>query len=239
MRPFPLADYRVRDALRVGSLCQAYQADKVDAAGTTSVVLKQLLPLFAADQAVVERWFAKAAENADIKHPGCIRVFDWGWADGTAYMANEEVRGVGLKSLMRGLHTAQKRMPLDVAVSVARGILEALAQGHERFPMLSHLDVSPYSVIVRPDGSQVLTEFGMWSALDPSDAARVRFDRGRSQYLAPELAWSASGDARSDVFSCGALLYELLVGERPFQGATQLVIAMAIAEGKRKPIQEH
>ncbi len=239
MRQFPLAHYRVREALRVGGLCQTYRAEPLEGTGPRSILLKQLLPLFASQPLVVERWFQKAEENAQLNHPGCVRILDWGWADETAHLALEHVEGVGLKQLLRGLKAAQTSLPVDVSIGIARGALEALAQGHDRFPTLSHLDVSPYSIVVRPDGTQVLTEFGMWAALEPSDAARIRFDRGRSHYLAPELAWSAAGDTRSDVFSCGALLYELLVGERPFQGATQLVIAMAISEGKRKPIREH
>src|SRR5690606_6572685 len=103
---------------------------------------------------------------------------------------------------------------------------------------LSHLDLCPQSVLLRDDASVVVTEFGMWESLDAAEAARRRFDLGRVHYLSPELARSLAGDARSDVFSVGAMLYELLAGERPFQARTQLLVAIAIAEGKRKSLRE-
>jgi serine/threonine-protein kinase len=117
-------------------------------------------------------------------------------------------------------------------------MLEALADVAEMDAKLAHLDVCPASVIVRSNGSIALTEFSMWDALTPAEAARLRFDRARVAHLSPEIAKSLPGDARSDVFSVGAILYELLSGQRPFTGATQLLVALAIADGRRKPLAE-
>ncbi len=238
VRTFPLASYSVLEALRVGGLTQSYLTRCVATHGHERAVLKQLLPSFSDDPSLTERWLHKAEQNAAVSHPGCARVLDWGRCNGEAYLAVEYVEGVGLKHILRALRGAGERLPLSVAVYVARSALDALAHGHDLLPPLPHLDVSPYSLIVKPAGALSLTEFGMWDALGPADVARLRFDRGRVNYVSPEQAKSQPAGARSDVFSLGMVLHEMLVGHLPFAGATQLVVAMAIAENKRKPLRE-
>ncbi len=238
MRTFPLASYSVLDALRVGGLSQSHLAQRVGQSGPERVVLKQLLPSFADSEPVIARWLQKAEQNSTVSHPGCVRVLDWGRCGGAVYVAVENVEGVSLKDILRFLRRANERLPLHVAVYIARSALDALAYGHDLTSQLAHLDVSPYSLIVKPDGALALTEFGMWAALEPAEIARLRFDRGRVNYVSPEQAKSQLGDARSDIFSLGVLLHEMLVGELPFVGSTQLMIAMAIAENKRKPLRE-
>lgn len=234
MGTFSLASYTHREALRVGALTQSFSA--AHNAHPQRVVLKQLLPAFATNAEVRDRWLTLAAANRSVPGANGVTVLDSGEADGSAYLVVEHVDGIGLDVLMR----RQRNTPVEagVAVRIATAILEHLAAANDHGLQYPHLDVAPHSVIVRDDGTVVLTEHGLWNALPAAEGARVRFDRGRVPYLSPELAKSLAGDTRSDVFSTGTVLFELLAGARPFAGNTQLVLALAIAEGKRKTLHE-
>jgi serine/threonine protein kinase len=196
----------------------------------------QYLPSLAGDTGSMERWLSKAEQNAAFQHPGGVRVLDWGVDGEEAYWVSESVSGVDLRAVLTAVRSSGKRLGIPAAIYLVREILEVLAVAHEQVPPLVHLDLDPHSVLLRDDGRVVLTHFGTWDTLSPAEAARRRFDRGRVHYLAPELARSLPGDARSDVFSVGAILFELLAGERPFKAATQLLVAIAVAEGRRKSL---
>lgn len=232
----PQATYVVLDPLRVGALTQTFRAQRIADDGPQQVLLKQLLPALATDPEVRGRWLSRANANTRVRHSSCVRVFDAREIDSRAYVAVEPVDGVGLDVLLRKYSTDNALA--FAATYIARGILEALADVLDAEPRCAHLDICPESVIIRPDGTLALTEFSLWEALDPAEAARARFDKNRVAHLSPEVARSLGGDCRSDVFSTGALLYELLTGKRAFRGATQLMLALAISEGKRAPIHE-
>jgi serine/threonine-protein kinase len=231
---FSLASYTHREPLRVGALTQSFLASHP--AHAERVVLKQLLPAFATNAETRERWLSLAAANLAPSAPSAFSVLESGECDGAAYLAVEHVQGVGLDMLLR----RQRGTPVEVSIAVRIGtaILEQLVNAQQRGLSFAHLDVAPHSVIVRDDGSVVLTEHGLWNCLSSADAARLRFDKGRVPYLPPELAKSLAGDSRSDVFSTAAILFELLAGTRAFVGNTQLILALAIAEGKRKTLHE-
>jgi serine/threonine protein kinase len=234
MRSFPLAEYEQRVPIRIGSLSQCFAAQH---AGGEEVLLKQLLPAFARVPAIASAWLECAEHNSRLDHPGCSRVLEWGEALGESYLTLPMAAAVPLRELLQAATKAALWPSLEAVVAIAEGALSALAHAHAEFG-LSHLDLDPHALLLRKDGSVLLTEFGMWRALPAEAATRERFDRGRVAYLCPELTKSLAGDARSDVFSLGAILYELISKERPFHGATQLVTAMAIAEGRRRPLRE-
>jgi Protein kinase domain len=234
MRSFPLDEYEQRVPIRIGSLSQCFAAQT--AAGE-EVLLKQLLPAFARVPSVASAWLARAEENSRLDHPGCTKVLDWGEALGESYLTLPVVAAVSLRELLSAAAKAGVWPSAEAVIAVAVGALSALAHAHAECALL-HLDLDPHSVLLRKDGTVLLTEFGMWRALPAEAATRERFDRGRVAYLCPELTKSLDGDARSDVFSLGAILYELIGRERPFHGATQLVTAMAIAEGRRRALRE-
>jgi hypothetical protein len=234
MRSFPLAEYEQRVPIRIGSLSQCFVAQH---AGGEEVLLKQLLPAFARVPPIASAWLECAEQNSRLDHPGCSRVLEWGEALGESYLTLSMVAAAPLRELLQAATKAAVWPRFEAVVAIAEGALSALAHAHAELG-LSHLDLDPHALLLRKDGSVLLTEFGMWRALPAETATRERFDRGRVAYLCPELTKSLAGDARSDVFSLGAILYELIGKERPFQGATQLVTAMAIAEGRRRPLRE-
>lgn len=236
MRSISLDEYRDRAPLRVGCLSQCFSAECTTEGVLDVVLVKQLLPALARDPEIAARWLSLAEENTRLQHPGCVQVLDFGLDHGEAYVVLDQVRGSSLRELLLAAQQSELWPSVEAVVALAQGALEALAHAHELG--LAHLDLDPHALILQRDGSVVLTEFGMWQALPAANATRERFDKGRVAYLAPELAKSQPGDLRSDVFSLGVILYELLAKKRPFQGPTQLVTAMLIAEGKRQPLAE-
>jgi serine/threonine-protein kinase len=233
MRSFSLAAYEERVPIRIGSLSQCFSARHAG----VEVLLKQLLPAFARVPSIASAWLQCAEENSRFDHPGCLQVLDWGDALGESYLSLPALPALSVRELLAAAAKSGVWPSAQAVVSIATDALIALAYVHGGFE-LAHLDLDPHALLLRKDGSVLLTEFGMWRALPAEAATRERFDRGRVAYLSPELTKSLPGDVRSDIFSLGAVLYELLGKQRPFQGATQLVTAMAIAEGRRRPLRE-
>jgi serine/threonine protein kinase len=206
-------------------------------AGDEVRVIKQLAPSVTVDNGLVARWLQVAALNADLQHPACTQVEDWGVYEGAAYVVSRQASGVALRVLLEAVQASGASLAAELVAPIGVMILEALDYAQRREPALLHLDLDLEGITVRSDGSVVLPEFALWSVLSPKDVARCRFDSGRVQYCSPELVQSREGDCRSDVFSVGAVLYQLLTGELPFVGTTQLVVAMAIADGKRVAVR--
>lgn len=201
----------------------------IRAADGECFVQKQLAPELAREAETATRWLDTAARNARLSHPACAQVVDWGRAGDDAFVVSRWDAALSLRTLLSSEEDGA--LAPDIAVYVGCALLEASAHAHT--DGLAHLDLDPDGVLVRHDGSLRLPEFGLWGALPPRDVARRRLACARVHYVSPELVRGQSVDARSDVFSIGTMLCELLTGRRPFAGATQLVVALAIAEGRR------
>ncbi len=237
MKAFERARYSLVSPLRVGGLAQSFLFDRERDGVAERVLLKQLLPTFASRSEVASAWLTRAEHASSLTHPHVIRVLDWGLDGQDAVVVVEHVESVSLDSILRTLKADGSTLALGTALEIGRAVLSALGCIHDTAPGLLHLDVAPQSVLVAADGRIMLTEPGLWGALPAVEAARVRFDRGRAPYQSPEQTTGSAGDARSDLFAAGVVLYELLCGRRPFEGATQLVIAMAISEGRVTPLR--
>jgi serine/threonine protein kinase len=203
-----------------------------DAAGQTSPRLLKLLdPALAVDGNLSRLWLGRATQNRVLCHPAGPQVLEATRDESGVFVVSLYGEGVALSELMQaGAFTPA------LAVYVCSTLLDVLQQAQSCDSALTHLDLDPAGILVRSDGSLLLPEFGLWGVLSPRELARRRFDAGRIAYASPELVQARSADTRSDVFSLGALLYELLSGEPAFAGATPLAVALAIDGGLRKPL---
>jgi len=252
---FPLASCATQTPQRRGRLTDTFEIEhgatqpqpdaltRLDSAhrDRTRWILKRLKPELAARPATLDRWFQRARANSLLVHPGLARMLSCGKHAEQAYFVQEELPGVALHALLEATAEADASspaMPLGAAVHVARSILQALAHAYDQPEPLCHLDLDPWSVRIRPDGSVALTELGMWAALSEDDAARQRFDAGRLAYCAPELVRASAGDTRSDLFSLGALLYELLGGSPAFAAESPLGVTLALTRAELPPLLE-
>jgi len=211
--------YRLDRELARGGMASVWEAD--DLTLTRRVAVKILDPALTTDEALRSRFRHEAVAAARLSHPGIVSTFDTGDDHGLAYIVMELVDGRTLRSLL------DERGPLPVpqAVDITMQIADAL--GHAHHDGLVHRDIKPGNVLVEPNGRVKVTDFGIAKSSGSIDLTRDGAVMGTARYLAPEQLEGKAADARSDVYSLGVVLYEMLGGRTPFDGETEIATAMA------------
>jgi serine/threonine protein kinase len=176
------------------------------------VAIKQLTAGFSGTPDMLRRFYEEAKKQASLHHNNIVIVFDAGDQDGEPYIVMEHVEGEALDRTIK----EQKRIELELALSIVEQVCLALAYAHRKGVI--HRDVKPANVIVQRDGKAKLFDFGI--ARDETRLDKTRTSTGimvgTPPYMAPERFRGAAIDGRSDIFSVGVLLYELVTGRRPF-----------------------
>jgi eukaryotic-like serine/threonine-protein kinase len=209
--------YRIVRKLGAGGMANVYLAEDQELG--RRVAIKILNERHANDDQFVARFRQEAKNAAALSHPNIVSIYDRGEAEGTYYIAMEFLDGRSLKELIVGRGPA----PVAVAVEYARQILSALRFAHRHG--IVHRDIKPHNVLVDNEGRVKVTDFGIARA-GASQMTEAGSIVGTAQYLSPEQARGANVDQRSDLYSLGVVLYELLTGESPFEGDTPVEIAM-------------
>jgi serine/threonine-protein kinase len=184
-----------------------------------TVALKILHEQYTRDDEYVERFRREARSVAQLAHPNIVTVIDRGEQDGRQYIVFEFVEGENLKDLV-----ARGPVPVPEAVQLALQVAHALAFAHERG--LVHRDVKPQNVLLNDEGRAMVTDFGIARSLDVHGVTQTGTVLGTSDYIAPEQARGHKVDPKTDIYSLGAVLYELLTGEVPFSGDNFVAVAM-------------
>ena len=209
--------YKVLKKLGSGGMATVYLAEDQELG--RRVAIKILNAKHASDEQFVERFRREASSAAGLSHPNIVQIYDRGKAEGTYYIAMEVIEGLSLKELI----VKHGPSPIPVAVNYGRQILAALRFAHRN--SVVHRDIKPHNVLVDEEGRVKVTDFGIARA-GASEMTEVGSIIGTAQYLSPEQARGAPVDARSDLYSVGVVLYELLTGEAPYNGETPVEIAM-------------
>src|SRR5437763_2252833 len=209
--------YTVVRKLGAGGMANVYLAEDQELG--RRVAIKILNERHANDEQFVERFRREAKNAAALSHPNIVSIYDRGEAEGTYYIAMEYLEGRSLKELI----VARGPAPLTVSVEYARQILSALRFAHRHG--IVHRDIKPHNVLVDAEGRVKVTDFGIARA-GTSQMTEAGSIVGTAQYLSPEQARGTNVDQRSDVYSLGIVLYELLTGTVPFNGDTPVEIAM-------------
>ncbi len=189
-------------------------------AGTGQVVaLKRLKADLNADPDFVARFRREARAMSDLKHPHIVRVFESGTdASGQSYIAMELMPGGSLQNKLDSLHRARLALPVAQALAIARQVAEGLAYAHARG--ITHRDVKPANVLAAGDGRYALADFGVAQVVDATQLTRPRTTIGTPVYMSPEQAQGLPADGRSDLYSLGVMLYEMLAQRAPFVAET-------------------
>jgi eukaryotic-like serine/threonine-protein kinase len=209
--------YKVVRKLGAGGMANVYLAEDQELG--RRVAIKILNDRHANDEQFVERFRREAKNAAALSHPNIVSIYDRGEAEGTYYIAMEFLEGRSLKELI----VQRGPAPVTVSVEYARQILSALRFAHRHG--IVHRDIKPHNVLVDSEGRVKVTDFGIARA-GVSEMTEAGSIVGTAQYLSPEQARGTDVDQRSDLYSLGIVLYELLTGTLPFTGDTPVEIAM-------------
>jgi serine/threonine-protein kinase len=221
--------YVIKRKLGSGGMADVYLAEDQELG--RRVALKLLDERHASDEQFVERFRREAQSAAGLNHPNIVSIFDRGRAEGTYYIAMEYLDGRTLKELL----VRNGPTPVPIAIDYARQILSALAFAHHNG--IVHRDIKPHNIVVGGDGRLKVTDFGI-ARSGTSQMTEVGSIVGTAQYLSPEQARGAPVDPRSDLYSLGVVLYEMLTGTVPFTGDTPVEIAMKHLSQVPKPPSE-
>jgi eukaryotic-like serine/threonine-protein kinase len=212
--------YELHRRLGRGGMAEVYLAR--DQMLDRPVAVKVLFPALATDPGFVERFRREAQRAAALNHPNIVSVYDWGEANGTYFIVMEYVEG---ESLAETIHT-EKRVHPDRAAEIASDVAAALAFAHRNGVI--HRDVKPGNVLIDREGAVKVADFGIARAIsDASDQNLTKTGSvmGTATYFSPEQARGAQLDPRSDLYSLGCVLYEMITGHPPFAGENAVAIA--------------
>ena len=183
------------------------------------VAVKVLSRHYARDKTFVERFRREAQAAAGLNHPNVVSVFDTGSDNGVHYIVMEHVDGRTLADVLR----QEGALPPDRAAEIAVHVCRALSSAHEK--RMVHRDVKPGNVLLTPDGTVKVTDFGIARIPSGEPLTATGSVMGTASYLSPEQATGGRIDARSDIYSLGCVLYEMLTGKPPFDGKSAVSIA--------------
>jgi serine/threonine-protein kinase len=218
--------YRIQRKLGAGGMADVYLAEDQELG--RRVAIKILNSRHGNDDQFIERFRREAKNAAALNHPNIVSIYDRGEAEDTYYIAMEYLDGRTLKELIVGRGAA----PVNVAIEYARQILSALRFAHRHG--IVHRDIKPHNVLVDGEGRVKVTDFGIARA-GTSQMTETGSIVGTAHYLSPEQARGGEVDPRSDLYSLGVVLYELLTGKTPFDGETPVEIAMKHLSNTPKP----
>jgi serine/threonine-protein kinase len=209
--------YRIMRKLGSGGMADVYLAEDEELG--RRVAIKILNDKHANDEQFVERFRREAKNAAGLSHPNIVSIYDRGEAEGTYYIAMEYLDGRSLKEIV----IARGPLPIADAIEATRQVLTALRFAHRKGVV--HRDIKPHNVMADADGRLKVTDFGIARA-GVSQMTEAGSIIGTAQYLSPEQARGAAVDQRSDLYSIGVVLYEMLTGQVPFTGESPVEIAM-------------
>jgi len=218
--------YAIIGKIGAGAMGEVFRAH--DPVLGRDVAIKVVLGRLSEDERARERFLREARAAAQLNHPNIITVYDFGEERGMAYMAMELLEGKDLRELL-----AQRKLAtLEDKLAMMEQILDGLAFAHAKGVM--HRDLKPGNVHVLPNGQIKIMDFGL--ARRAQDAGASGVVMGTPYYMAPEQALGERATARSDIFSLGAMFYEMLAGRRPFTGATIPAVLFAVVHRDPEPL---
>jgi serine/threonine protein kinase len=237
--------YLLAERLGSGGMAEVWVGENPQGARGVRYAIKRILPQLAKDARFVAMFCDEARICAALNHPNIVRVLDFGEDHGELFMAMEYVEGTSCARLLRSVAAKGRRFPLDVALFIAREVLEALAYAHDatdekgRALGIVHRDVSPGNVLVSASGAVKLTDFGI---VRSEFIARRTYPgelKGKIGYMSPEQVVGGEVDPRSDLFTLGIVLSEMLLTRPLFPGRSEMETLTRIYEADLRTLEQH
>src|SRR5262249_8977293 len=238
--PDRFGQYEILERVSSGGMAELFRARLSGAEGFRKIVaIKKILPHIAGDEEFLAMFADEAKLAAQLSHPNIVHIFDLGKIESGGYfIAMEYVDGRDLRSI---LHLARENgipMPIPLAVSIAAKVASALDYAHRRRGddgsdlKIVHRDVSPANILVSSDGDVKLCDFGIAKAASKVSRTETGALKGKLAYMSPEQAWGQALDHRSDLYSLGAVLFEMLAGRKLFTGDSEVGILEKVRAGE-------
>ncbi|MCB1032438.1 MAG: TonB family protein, partial [Acidobacteria bacterium] len=235
--------YTLLEKIAVGGMAEVWKARMEGVAGfQKTVAIKKILPDLTENREFERMFVDEAKLAAELNHPNITHIYDLGNIHGEYYIAMEYVEGRNLRSILNMASRKGMPIPHELALLIASRLASALDYAHrkrdneDRSLGLVHRDVSPQNVLISYEGDIKLCDFGIAKAVSKLSRTEIGALKGKLQYMSPEQAWGKNVDSRSDIFSLGALLFEMLTGLRLFSGENEITILEAVRDGRvRKP----
>jgi tRNA A-37 threonylcarbamoyl transferase component Bud32 len=211
--------YQLVGRIAIGGMAEVFKAKAYGSHGFEKLLaIKRILPDLAKDPEFENRFISEAKLAVALTHANVVQVFDFGRAEGSLYIAMEYVDGPDLAALLKAYADRGLQVPVGPALHISMELLKGLDFAHRRGVV--HRDVSPANILLSRAGEVKIADFGIAQAVaDPPGAKHSRRRiMGKWRYMSPEQTRGEALDARSDLFSAGVVLYELLTGQKLFPG---------------------
>jgi serine/threonine-protein kinase len=240
-----LGRYHVLDRIAFGGMAEIYRAKTFDHDGHAHLVaVKRVLAHLAEDDDFIQMLVDEAKIASLIRHPNIAHVYEFARAHGEYFIAMEFVDGKDLRSILEKCRAAGQPVPPQHAAWIASEIALALHEAHTvtdgqgRALKLVHRDVSPSNVLCAYAGEVKLCDFGIAKATLSRVHTRTGVIKGKVKYMSPEQAMGRKLDHRSDIFSMGAVLYEMLTKLPPFTAANEMELLIKVRDARYTPVHE-
>jgi serine/threonine protein kinase len=234
--------YLLRELKAKGGMAEIFDADIVGTEGFAKrVAVKRTLPHLSESKSFVDMFLDEARLASKLSHPNVVQVFDFGEVEGRYFIAMEYLEGESLSHLLREAKRQGKPLPVRVVLQVMAAAADGLHHAHTfadagRPLHIVHRDISPSNIMVTYQGGVKVVDFGIARAVDrQQDATETGIVKGKVPYCSPEQLRGDVVDARSDIFSLGIVLWELLAGQWLFRRTRDLETLMAVLEGEIPP----
>jgi len=222
--------YRIIEKIGAGGMGEVFLAEDTEL--NRRIALKFLPARFLSDPDCLARFRREAQAAARLNHPHIVTIHGVSEYHGRPFFVMEYVKGESLEKVI-----AAGRLSLDVALDIAAPIVEALVAAHESG--ITHRDIKPSNILIDGDGRPKILDFGLATVPGCEPVTKTGSTLGTLGYMAPEQVRSEPTDARSDLFSFGVVLYEMITGRRPFRGEIEAALLYAICYEEPEPLTHY
>ncbi len=239
--------YLFLSKIATGGMAELFKAKRKGVEGFEKILaIKRILPHMSDNEEFVTMFIDEAKLAAQLTHHNICQIFDLGSVEKAYYIAMEFVHGKDLRAVLKACRVKARTIPVDLAILITSKIASALDYAHRKRgsngkPLnLVHRDVSPQNILISYEGEVKLVDFGIAKAATKVHVTQHGALKGKLLYMSPEQAWGRMVDKRSDLFSLGIVLYEMLTGRPLFfdDNDTEVTILEKVREAKVPPVRE-